>query len=102
MPYDKELDTFALVDWGFLDLLPQETKPDWIAPKGKSIEYGVEFLMQPPIEDVNRTVTVFYELKDDHPFEPRSVQYLFNVTVIGNTQEYEIKRFEENKEQEQS
>lgn len=51
--------------------------------------------MLPPIEDVNRTITVFYELKDDHPFEPKAVQYLFNVTVIGNAQEFEIKLFEE-------
>ena len=94
IPFDKEFDEITLIEWGFLDLLPEETKPNWIILKSQSIEYGVDFFMSPPIEERNRTVTVYYVLKDDHPFEHQLTQILFNVTVSGQLDgEYRVPIF---------
>ena len=51
LPFDGENDEFTLTEWGFIDLLPGEPKPEWIKLKSNSTEDGVIFEINPRAED---------------------------------------------------
>lgn len=60
---------------------PIESAPAWIKLKSDDVSTGVIFKINPSIRDASKTIKVFYVLTDEHPFEPKSRQFIFSVIV---------------------
>lgn len=73
LPYDMQQDKFYVKNWGF-KTLPKGVidDPEWVRFQNVTIEAGLVFIINAPIEAIGMKYEIFYELTDLHWLSPKT------------------------------